>query len=498
MIPTHNRDSQQTLPNVDVFAFATNGDSLSFVKSLDMIAYPVNLLRIWVFCEHNIIVPNTQYSSKTTFIKIDMKKAHDYMMNHMLASSSEYAWLIYENYIITDSTLLTDCIRTNKDIIAPLLRRFRNSSDMFSNFWGALDSNGYYARSADYIDILNQTTKSLWNVPYICGNILIKKNVIIRNPTLFDIDTIDTNLNLNLDLDMLFCHNLRNAKEEMFVSNMNVYGSIVDDELADMCVTLSDKTTWRPKDYLHPDFYNFMYGSDSAPDPRKTRKTKKSKLSKSSKSSKSFKSIKSSKQNDSTKLVEQTDSTKSSRSSTSIFKELYSDVWQFPIFTETFCVALIAEADRFGKWSAGNDTTYDPRLAGKLEYYPTQDIHLNQLNLHNFWLDTVVSKFFYKVMSHLYKYKAKGYNIAFIARYKFGEQIKLSPHHDASVYTTNISLNACEVDYKGGGCRFVFKDQTVTHNPVGYATLHPGKLSHYHEGLPITEGTRYILVSFNE
>ena len=30
----------------------------------------------------------------------------------------------------------------------------------------------------------------------------------------------------------------------------------------------------------------------------------------------------------------------------------------------------------------------------------------------------------------------------------------------------------------------------------GWLLMHPGQLTHYHEGLPTVEGTRYILVSF--
>lgn len=438
---------KSNLPRIDIFAFGTKGNSLNVVKSLDTILYPPDLLRVWVFCEYGLIIPNTKYNSKTIFIQTDMRKAHDSMIKMMLSSNADYAWLIYEDYVITEPNILADCIKTNKLIVAPLFRK-AGKDERFSNFWGDLDSNGFYSRSEDYVHILNQTTKTVWNVPYVAGNILIKKDIIVNNPNLFV--KYD-----NLDTDMQLCRNLRECNELMYVLNANMYG-VIEDEPNNEYVTLSNKTKWSPKDYLHPDFYDFIYGADpdSKPDPRKSDK--------------------------------------------SIFKQILPDVWQFPIFSERFCHALIAEAESFGKWSAGNNATYDPRLPGKHEYYPTQDIHLNQIGLHDFWLDKVVHGFFAKVMSHLYKYKSKGYNIAFIARYKFGEQVKLSPHHDSSVYTTNIALNECGVEYEGGGCRYVYMDKKLTHTPIGYVNLHPGKLSHYHEGLPITSGKRYILVSFNE
>ena len=446
--------NKEDLPHIDIFAFGPNANSLDFIKSLDIISYPIDLLNIWYFSEYKLIIPQNKYTSKITFVQVDLNTAHSHMIDIVLKSQAEYAWLIYEDYVITHPDILIDCIKTQKHIVAPLFRKFGPNIPTFSNFWGAIKPSGYYDRSSDYIDILNQTTKSVWDVPYIYGNILVKKEIFVNNPKLFS-----NNDHLGLDIDMQFCHNLRENNELMYVLNAQVYGSINDDDNnqnINNYVTLSNKTKWFPQDYLHPEFYNFMYGSDSKsyPDPRTTPDT--------------------------------------------IFNQLLPDVWQFPFFSEEFCKALITEADSYGKWSAGNDASYDPRLAGKYEYYPTQDIHLNQINLHTFWSDTVINDFFTRVMSHLYKFKAKGYNIAFIARYKFGEQVKLSPHHDASVYTTNIALNACDVDYEGGGCKFVYLDKSVTHTPVGYVNLHPGRLSHYHEGLPITSGTRYILVSFNE
>ena len=77
-----------------------------------------------------------------------------------------------------------------------------------------------------------------------------------------------------------------------------------------------------------------------------------------------------------------------------------------------------------------------------------------------------------------------------------GGQEFLRPHHDASVYTVNIALNEADTDYVGGGCRFIRQQKKLTHIPVGFSSIHPGRCTHYHEGLPITSGTRFILVSF--
>lgn len=49
---------------------------------------------------------------------------------------------------------------------------------------------------------------------------------------------------------------------------------------------------------------------------------------------------------------------------------------------------------------------------------------------------------------------------------------------------------------QGGGCRFLRYNCSVVAHRRGWALLHPGRLTHYHEGLPTVEGVRYIVVSF--
>lgn len=52
------------------------------------------------------------------------------------------------------------------------------------------------------------------------------------------------------------------------------------------------------------------------------------------------------------------------------------------------------------------------------------------------------------------------------------------------------------VDYEGGGCRFIRYNCSVTNTKPGWLLMHPGRLTHYHEGLLVTKGTRYIMISF--
>ena len=86
--------------------------------------------------------------------------------------------------------------------------------------------------------------------------------------------------------------------------------------------------------------------------------------------------------------------------------------------------------------------------------------------------------------------------MSFVVRYRPGEQDHLVPHNDASTYTINIALNKPDVDFEGGGCRFVRRNCSVTKTKKGWAMIHPGRLTHLHEGLKTTKGTRYIMVTF--
>jgi len=51
---------------------------------------------------------------------------------------------------------------------------------LWSNFWGAIDNQGYYKRSPDYLDIVHGEKVGIWNSPYITGCYLIKREVLTK------------------------------------------------------------------------------------------------------------------------------------------------------------------------------------------------------------------------------------------------------------------------------------------------------------------------------
>lgn len=179
-----------------------------------------------------------------------------------------------------------------------------------------------------------------------------------------------------------------------------------------------------------------------------------------------------------------------------IIEQPCPDVFWFPIATPEFCASLIDMMEKFGQWSGGKN--YDPRLPGGYENVPTVDIHMNQVNWEKHWLH-ILKKYFAPIQRKVfigYYHDPPHALLNFVVRYRPGEQDHLTPHHDASTYTINMALNKVNEDFEGGGCRFLRYNCSVTNMRLGWSFMHPGRLTHYHEGLRVTNGTRYIMVSF--
>lgn len=370
-----------------------------------------------------------------------------------LDTDCDYYFFINEDCILTNPLVLKELLSFNKNVIAPLIRR---GTETWTNFWGDLDDNGYYSRSFDYLDIINSSRQGCWNVPYISGTYLIKRDVVKNLPDLFM-------QNNHMDPDMRMCFNLRENNIFMYVTNMNNYGYITHVEESPIQniapvifpqesvpgeITLYDiftnKEKWEEK-YLHSTYYRHKNNLATIP-----------------------------------------------------YTELCNDIYSFPLFSEAFCKEIIQMAETYGKWSKGKDEHSDPRLGkGYYENVPTVDIQLFELQMEKQWKEIVFS-YIAPMAKVLYNnYKTKDINLAFVVRYKFDDQKSLAPHHDASTYTVNIALNRGNgIDYTGGGCRFIRQNYILRNQEPGMCSIHAGRLVCFHEGLPVDSGTRYILVSF--
>ncbi|XP_020286175.1 procollagen-lysine,2-oxoglutarate 5-dioxygenase 3 isoform X2 [Pseudomyrmex gracilis] len=358
------------------------------------------------------------------------------MENCLLKKCSGYLSIDAVAHLDNEHTLKL-LVEQQRGIVAPLLIRPYKA---WSNFWGAITDDGFYARSFDYMEIIKNERRGLWNVPFISNCYLINATIIANKATRPSYEDGD------LDTEMAFAQANRQRGLFMYVSNRLEFGHLVNPDSYDIRLTYPDmyqimdnKLDWE-KRYIHPN-YSDSFNPDVKP------------------------------------------------------IQPCPDVYWFPINSLRFTKELIGIVEAFGQWSDG--TNHDSRLDSGYEAVPTRDIHMNQVGLHDAWL-----KFLEDYVSPLQQHVFTGYDdpprslMNFVVRYRPDEQPSLRPHHDSSTYTINIALNQAGVDYEGGGCRFIRYNCSVTDTKPGWMLMHPGRLTHYHEGLLVTAGTRYIMISF--
>ncbi|KAL4221290.1 Procollagen-lysine [Mactra antiquata] len=419
-------------------------EALQYIAELDYPKQKVDLLL------HNNIENHEkdvepflkQYASKYKSVNafkpsdnIPESAARNWAMEECIKKDCQYFLAIDGAAHLSNPKTIQYLIQQNRSVLAPLVARREKA---WSNFWGALSSSGFYARSEDYMDIVFRERIGLWNVPYISGVYLIQSHVL---PSI-----TEGYINDNLDADMALCKTLREKGIFMYVTNREYFGHLVfvDDAETkrlhpELWEIFNNPYDWHRR-YIHPNY--------------------------------------------STSLEEST-----------VIEQPCPDVFWFPAMSETFADEMVEEMENYGGWSGGKND--DSRLSTGYENVPTDDIHMTQINMQNEWLEFLrkyVSPLQQKVFPGYYHDPPKAI-LNFVVKYDPSRQKSLRPHHDSSTFTINIALNHPS-EYQGGGCRFIRYNCSVTDTRKGWMLMHPGRLTHYHEGLQITGGKRYIFVSF--
>ncbi|MGH0168936.1 UNVERIFIED_CONTAM: hypothetical protein FKN15_075690 [Acipenser sinensis] len=489
---TSLKESEYPLVLIGVFIHQPTPFVTVFFERLLHLKYPKDQLQLFIYNhephhERNVKLFLEAHGSEYRAVKvIGPEEGLDNAGSRNLGldlcrqdAECDYYFSVDVEVVLKNADVLKILIEQNRSITAPMISR---NGKLWSNFWGALSADGFYARSEDYVDIVQGRRVGVWNVPYISSVYLIKGSVLRTELT--DKDLFHS---LTLDPDMAFCSNAREQGVFMFISNRHEFGRILSTENCetthlhnDLWQIFENLQDWEER-YIHSNYTRIMKD----------------------------------------KLIETP----------------CPDVYWFPIFTETGCNHLVEEMEHFGQWSGGGNK--DTRIQGGYENVPTIDIHMNQVELEKQWqkflleyiapiTEKMYPGYYTKCTSYLnfvvrYKpdeqpllaphhdastftinialnskdsdYEAQ-FDLAFVVRYKPDEQPLLRPHHDASTFTVNIALNTVGIDYQGGGCRFIRYNCSVQAPRKGWALMHPGRLTHYHEGLPTTAGTRYIAVSF--
>jgi GR25 family glycosyltransferase involved in LPS biosynthesis len=437
-------------------------------KLIEELSYPKDKIELHVgamsnMTEYKGYEKYTLSNPKSYSVHQSYSKLYGSMAKKFIDSDCAYFWMIGEHAVLTNPNVLIDLLSVNKGITAPMIK---DPESYGTNFWGDITVAKTYVRAFDYLSQIENPSSTIekpyarmgcWNVPYISHTVFIRRDVLVENPDLYEAPE-------NAIVYKEFCYKAREKDIHMHMVNLRTYGYMIDPEKVQLLppnitmenITVADVETyprlWEEK-YLHPVFLQAHRARTSEH-----------------------------------------------------VKELHTDIYQYPFFTKAFCKEMIELAEAENKWSKGKGEHKDTRFgANYYENVPTQDVQLFELGtttknwtngLKNQW-NYIVMTYMAPLVKRIYSnYKTRGVHMAFIVRYHQDHQNSLEPHHDASTYTLNIALNEAGVEYEGGGCRFIRQNLTVKNQEVGYSTIHAGRLTAYHEGLPITKGVRYILVSF--
>ncbi|CAF3598495.1 unnamed protein product [Adineta steineri] len=345
----------------------------------------------------------------------------------------DYLFVIDSIVHIDHPDTLIALININRTVVAPMLLR---PGQTWSNFWGDYSDEGFYLRSPDYMDFVNYNKMGLFNVPHIAHAYLIN-GTFLQHFTPKYIDSA-------IDPDVKVCQSIRDAGYFMFINNEMNYGHLIDPENFNISLTqpelyeiFNNVKDWKAR-YLHPDYQKSL-------EPNAT------------------------------------------------IEQPCTDVYWFPFLSEEFTESFINIMETYNIWSGA--LHQDVRLAGGYENVPTDDIHMTQVDFQEHWLfilRDIVQPIQQKVFTGYFSDPPKAV-LNFVVRYMPDRQKSLRAHHDASTYTINLALNDVGKDYEGGGCRFVRQNCSVLSTRRGWALMQPGRLTHLHEGLPVTKGTRYIM-----
>jgi len=156
-------------------------------------------------------------------------------------------------------------------------------------------------------------------------------------------------------------------------------------------------------------------------------------------------------------------------------------------FTKDVCIWIIQQYEEFAARNGGWTTD-------RHKLYPTTDLPAEAVE-HVF--SFILTSFKETISKHIVNaYNLKnvsfGINDIFIVKYEATAQHSLGMHSDNSHLTVNILLSDPSNDFSGGGTRF--EDNMAIFLNQGDLLIHDG--SERHEGLPITQGTRYLIVFF--
>jgi len=167
------------------------------------------------------------------------------------------------------------------------------------------------------------------------------------------------------------------------------------------------------------------------------------------------------------------------------WNNLENNVYEFPLLTESFCTKIISSyKEKLFLEKKNEEKEWEDILPYGME--------LKELCLDNFWNEIIEETIIPLVMSK-FSFFFQGEIKSYVYRLGLDKQAGICPHHDPSTFSIHICLNE---NFEGGNFRFVLNNQSISHKKIGYALLHPGKLTNLYEIEGVYEGEKYIFSSY--
>ena len=158
--------------------------------------------------------------------KTDAYSIKDYYIELIDTVLPDYDyWFIGDiSHKITDLDMFQTLVSSNFQIVSPMLVGTNNN--FYSNFWGDVESDGFYKRSFDYFKIQQREYKGYWNVPFISSSIMVSSSKYEEIKKSMNKESIKNNEVSNFD--MYFSRSIRTRYNFMYIVNYQDYGVIFD------------------------------------------------------------------------------------------------------------------------------------------------------------------------------------------------------------------------------------------------------------------------------
>lgn len=161
-------DDDADLPTVTVAVFVERATPFfdDFLELCAQLDYPKAKLHLFV---HNAVAnyseqmdtwlaevrreyASVKYAAAT--VRLDEAEARTLAVGHAeRVARTDYLFVVDSDARLDNARTLRELVAQNRSLVAPLLRRHK---EVWSNFWGALGENGFYARSHDYMAIVEE------------------------------------------------------------------------------------------------------------------------------------------------------------------------------------------------------------------------------------------------------------------------------------------------------------------------------------------------------